>query len=146
MSSSEKGFKVLDHMADEYLMAYGSSIEEAFESAALAMFEVMTDTGIVEPKVEEVLKLEAGDEIGLLYSWLECLLIKFDGEGKLYSRFKVHKIIEINHGFSLEASIWGEDYNSEKHCSKTDIKAVTYYMMEILKEQDKVTVKFVLDI
>jgi len=143
---SRKGFKVLEHTADEYIMAYGASLEEAFESAALAMFEVMTDTKTVEPKDEEVIEVEAEDEVGLLYSWLESLLIKFDAEGKLYSKFKVREIEKKDKGFSLEATIWGEAYDPDKHPSRTDIKAVTYYRMEILKENNRVTVKFVLDI
>ena len=141
-----KGFKILEHTADEYIMAYGASLEEAFESAALAMFEVMTDTGTVEPRGKEDIKVEAGDEASLLYTWLERLLIKFDAEGKLYSKFNVHKIGRVGEGFSLKATIWGEIYDPDKHPSRTDVKAVTYHRMEILKEGKKATVKFILDI
>lgn len=144
--SSEKGFKVLEHTADEYIMAYGSDLGEAFESAALALFEVMTDTKTVEPKDEERIEVEAEDEAALLYSWLESLLVRFSVEGKLYSKFNVNKIAQENGVYSLEATIWGEIYNSDKHLSRTDVKAITYHRMEILKEKDRVAVKFVLDI
>lgn len=144
--AARKGFKVLEHTADEYLMAYGANLEEAFESAALAMFEVMTDTETVEPKEEEPIEVEAEDEASLLYAWLEMLLIKFDAEGKLYSKFKVSRIEVKGEGFSLKATVWGEPYDPDKHPSRTGVKAITYYRMEIVKEKKGATVKFVLDI
>jgi len=143
---SSKGFKFLEHTADEYIMAYGVSLEGAFESAALAMFEIMTDTKTIEPKDEESTEVEAEDEVALLYSWLESLLIKFDVEGKLYSRFNINKIKRTEEGFSLEATIWGETYDQNKHPSRTEIKAITYHRMEIVKEKSKTIVKFILDI
>ncbi len=146
LSSPKKGFKVLEHTADEYIMAYGSNLEEALESAALAMFEVMTDTKTVEPRDKSRIEAEAGDEAGLLYAWLESLLVRFSAEGRLYSKFKVDKIERRNGALYLSATIWGEEYDSEKHPSKTDVKAITYDRMEILRGKDRVTVKFVLDV
>ncbi len=142
----KKGFKILEHTADEYISAYGSSLEEAFEKAALAMFEVMTDTSTVEPRNGEAVEAEAEDESALLYSWLEKFLIKFDADGKLYSRFEVTRIEKRREGFHLEATVWGEPYDPDKHPSRRGIKAVTYYKMEILREEGIVTVNFVLDI
>ncbi len=144
--ASNRGFKVLEHTADEYIMAYGLSLEEAFENAALAMFEVMTDTSTVEPKDEGHVEVEAEDEASLLYAWLEALLVKFSTEGKLYSKFKVSKIERRDKVFSLSAAVWGEEYNPEKHPSKTDVKAITYHKMEILRKKDRVAVKFLLDV
>ena len=143
---TRKGFKVLEHTADEYIMAYGSSLEEAFESAALAMFEVMIDTETVEPKEMENVKVKAKDEVSLLYAWLEKLILKFDVEEKLYSKFNVRKIERVGEVLSLDSSIWGEVYDPNKHPSRTGVKAVTYHRMEILKEEKKTTVKFILDV
>ena len=143
---TRKGFKFLEHTADEYIMAYGSSLEEAFESAALAMFEVMIDTETVEPKEMENVKVKAKDEVSLLYAWLEKLILKFDVEEKLYSKFNVRKIERVGEVLSLDSSIWGEVYDPNKHPSRTGVKAVTYHRMEILKEEKKTTVKFILDV
>jgi SHS2 domain-containing protein len=144
--SPTKGFKILDHTADEYILAYGANLEEAFESAALAMFDVMTDTHTIDPAENEFLEITAEDEEALLYSWLETLLLKFDIEGKLYSQFKINKITEAERRVSLTATIGGEVFVSDKHPSKTEIKAITYYRMKILRKEEKTTVKFVLDI
>ena len=144
--SVRKGFRRLEHTADEYIMAFGNSLEEDLESAAVALSEVMTDSRTVGQKIREEIRIEAEDEKSLLYSWLESILIKFDAEGKLYSKFDVSKIEENGNVFCLESTIWGEVYNPEKHPSRTGVKAITYYKMEIIKEKGKVSAKFLLDI
>jgi len=142
----KKRFEFLEHTADAYIAAYGESLEEAFENAALATFEVMTDLKKIKPKVEETVELEAHDESALLYSWLEEFLIRFETTGNLYSRFRVMNIEETPSGLKLKAKAWGEPYNPERHPSKVGIKAVTYHRMEIVKKPKAVTVKFILDI
>jgi len=144
--SMKKRFKFLEHTADAYIAAYGKSLEEAFENAAYAAFEVMTDLAKVEPKVEDSVEVEAHDEYALLYNWLEELLVRFEITGNLYSQFRISSIEETPDGFRLKAKIWGELFDPERHPQKVGIKAVTYHQMEIVKKQRAVAVKFILDI
>ncbi len=146
MSKLPKRFEFLEHTADLYIAAYGRNLEEAFENAAYAMFEGMTDLAKVEPKQEDRIEVEGYDEQALFYNWLEALLIKFDVKGNLYSRFKVEKIEKTPKDFKLTARGWGEPFDKEKHLSKVGVKAVTYHQMEIVKHSNLVTVKFILDI
>jgi len=141
-----KKFEFLEHTADAYIAAYGRNLAEAFENAALAMFETMTDTSKVEPKIEDEIEVEGFDEQSLLYNWLESLIVKFEMTGNLYSKFKITDIEKTEGGFRLKAKVWGEQFNPEKHPQKVGIKAVTYHRMEIKKEPEKVTVKFLLDL
>jgi SHS2 domain-containing protein len=64
----------------------------------------------------------------------------------LYSKFKISSIDETPEGFRIKATVWGEKFNVEKHTQKVGVKAVTYHRMEIIKEIDKVTLEFILDI
>jgi len=139
-------FEFLEHTADVLVAAYGQSMGEAFENAALAMFEVMTDTGKVDVVREDVVEVEAEDEFALLYSWLEALLVKFEVNGMLYSRFKVSSLVEGGVGFRLRAVVRGEKFDAGKHVQRVAVKAVTYHRMEIIKEPDRVTLEFLLDI
>jgi SHS2 domain-containing protein len=139
-------FEFLEHTADVYIAAHGKNLEEAFENAALAMFEVMTDTAKVSPNEEDSVEVEAEDEYALLYSWLEALLVKFEVNGMLYSKFKISRLDETAEGFKFKATMWGEKFNAEKHAQKVAVKAVTYHRMEIIKEENKVTLEFILDI
>ena len=142
----KKRFRFLEHTADAYIEAYGASLEEAFENAAAAMTDVMTELEKVEAKTEESFVVEAHDEPALLYSWLEELLLEFELKDKLYSRFEVSCIEETSEGFRLCAKAWGEKYDPERHPSKVGIKAATYHQMEIVKEPNSVTLRFILDI
>lgn len=139
-------FEFLEHTADVYIAAHGATMEEAFANAALAMFEVMTDTEKVAPTHKESVDVEEEDEYALLYSWLEALLVKFEVDGKLYSKFEVKSIKENKEGFKLKATVWGEKFEPTKHPQKVAVKAATYHQMEIIKEKDKVTLMFLLDI
>jgi SHS2 domain-containing protein len=139
-------FEFLEHTADILIAAHGRMLEEAFENAALAMFEVMTDTTKINPSHEDSVEVEAEDEYALLYSWLEALLVKFEVNGMLYSRFKITSLQDAPNGFKLKANIWGEKFNAEKHPQRVAVKAVTYHRMEIIKNIDKVTLEFILDI
>ena len=142
----KKRFEFLEHTADVYVAAYGKTLEEAFENAALATFETMTDTKKVEPKVEDKIEVEGHDEQSLLYNWLEELIVKFETTEDLYSRFEISSIRKGPNGLKMKARIWGEHFNPNKHPQKVGIKAVTYHQMEILKKPKAVTVKFILDI
>ena len=139
-------FEFLEHTADVYIAAHGATLAEAFENAALAMFEVMTDTEKVSPEVEDSVEVEAEDEYALLYSWLEALLVKFETKNTLYSKFKISSIDETAEGFRIKAKVWGEKFNAEKHTQKVGVKAVTYHRMEIIKDIDHVRLEFILDI
>ena len=142
----KKGFRFLEHTADAYIEAVGSSLEEAFGNAGLALTDVMTELDKVVAKDESAFIVEAPDEQALLYSWLEELLLEFDLKRKLYSRFNVSAIKKTANGFRLEAKAWGEHYDPRRHPTKVGIKAATYHQMEIVKEPDSVTVRFILDI
>jgi len=139
------GFKFLEHTADVYIEAWGTTLDEAFEQSAIAMFEVMTDTKKVKPKREYNIAITAEDEYLLLYDWLEELLFLYDTENVVFSEFSV-KITHEKDTFVLEGIAKGEIFNSKKHEPRTEVKAITLSMMEIKKTATTVKVRFVLDI
>lgn len=145
MVKSEK-FMHLEHRADAYIAAYGDTLEEAFENAALAMFETMTETSTVKPKIQELVSVTGSDEESLLYNWLEELLVRFDVSQNLYSRFEIKSIEKLNESLSLQAIVRGEKFNPEKHPQKVGVKAITYHQMKIDKTPSNFMVEFILDI
>ncbi len=143
---TRKKYEFLEHTADVYIAAYGKDLKEAFENAALAMFDVMTDVSKVGTSREDYVEAEGQDEPALLYGWLEALLVKSEVKGMLFSKFKISRIDHSPSGLRLKAQVWGEAFSVEKHLQKVGVKAVTYHRMEILRESGTVTVKFILDI
>ncbi|MGO8806956.1 MAG: archease [Candidatus Bathyarchaeia archaeon] len=139
-------FEFLEHTADVYIRAFGKTMEEAYANSALAMFEVMTDTDKIAQTSQESLEVEAEDQYALLYNWLEVLLVKFETEGMLYSKFEISDWKETEETFRFKAKIWGEKYDAQKHPQKVGVKAITYHRMMIIREKESAVLEFILDI
>lgn len=141
------GFRFLEHTADAKIEAEGETIEEAFEEAAKALYELMTDTSRIEPKIERNITVEGEDLESLLYNWLEEFIYLTDAEGLVFSEVNVKAIKKEKDGrYRLTATAKGEKFNHKKHVSKTDVKAATYHEMEIHIKKGKIRLVFVLDI
>ncbi|MHA1505577.1 MAG: archease [Candidatus Asgardarchaeia archaeon] len=139
-------YTFLEHTADVYVKVEAKSLEEAFEYCAKAMFEVMTDTSKVRKMEERKVRVFGSDLYMLLYNWLEELLIYYCSENIVFSEFKVNEIEKTDGGYALSASAYGESFDRERHESRTEVKAITFNMMEINKSDEGYVVKFVLDI
>jgi len=139
-----KNFEFLDiTTADAAFAAYGKNLNELFANAALAMFEVMVNTKKIKPKVDREVEIEAKDLCGLLFEWLNNLLIFYGSENLAFSKFNV-KTDEKN--FRLKAKCFGEKIDPERHETKTEVKACTYHKMEIKKVNDKWRAQVIVDI
>jgi len=139
-------FEFLEHTADVYIRSYGTRMAEAYQNAALAMFETMTDSTKIVQIQEDKLEVEAEDQYALLYNWLEALLVKFETESMLYSRFEITDWTETSETFKFKATVWGEKFNPKKHPQKVGVKAVTYHLMVVIREPERVLLEFILDI
>ncbi len=133
-------FKFLEHTADTKIRAYGNSLEEAFENAGLALFEVICNTKQVKQKEKISFKITSEDLKSLLYDFLEELLYIHETQKLLLSKFKVN----INKT-SLSCEAWGEKIN-EAHELRTSVKAITYSEMNIEKKEDGWIIDFVVDL
>jgi SHS2 domain-containing protein len=139
-------FKFLEGIAiaDVAFEAYGKSLEEAFENAALAMFEVQVDTKKVGKKLSKTVKIEAENKEALLLDWLSELLYLRDVNNMFFAKFDV-KISEKNKRFFLKGKVCGEKINRKKHQPKTEVKAASYHMMKIEKNGEY-KVRVILDV
>lgn len=124
-----KNYEYFDVTADIGFKAYGESLNESFENAGLAIFNIISDTSNVEPKKEISFKIRSEDEISLLYDFLEELLFYHEIEFMLFSEFHV----EIDDMLQLRATIRGEAIDWDRHERKTEIKAITYHKMDVRK-------------
>jgi SHS2 domain-containing protein len=124
--------------------AYGKTMDEAFANAALAMFEVMTDTSKIKPATQKNIAIESEDPFALLYDWLSELIYLHDAENLVFSRFEIEIAQTDQDKYSLNASVWGEAFNLHQHESREEVKAVTYHRMQI-KEEDGYMVQVILD-
>jgi len=143
---NRKEFEYLEeHTADIAFQAYGKDLNEAFQNAAKAMFNIMTDIDKVENVEAREVYAEDEDLRGLLKKWLEELLIYFDAEGLVFSKFDV-RIRKEGNIWRLEGRAYGEPFNPDKHPSKLEVKAISYHWMEIGEKNGKKFVRVIVDI
>lgn len=139
-------YKLLPHMTDAYVEVQAPTLNAAFENAAFAMFDVMTDPAAIAPEFTDGFDITAHDEVSLLHDWLEQLLLKFDLDAKVYSGFEVEKIETQNENFHLVANARGGFFQSGRHPAKVEIKAVTYHRMEVKGTGKGYRVRYILDL
>lgn len=140
-----KSYIFLPHTADAKFRAYGKTLEKAFENAAYAMTDVITDHKKVRAKVKRAFEIESEDQKALLYDFLERFIALVDTESFLLSKIEGLKIKQIDRGFELKAVVLGDNV-IEKYETKTTIKAVTYQEMIIEKRKEGIMLQVVVDI
>jgi len=146
MPSQRKKYEYLEHTADIKFIAYGKALEEVFENAALAMFNVMIDTEKVSGETEREIFLKSPDLESLLVDWLSELLYLFEVDEIVFRKFRVEEIREEKGEYSITARALGEKFYPESHPFETEIKAVTYNQLEIRKVADGWKAQVVVDI
>jgi len=135
-----KRYRLIEHTADIGLVAYGSTIPEAFGNAAYGMFSIIAGLGTVRETESRRLEVSDNDLEGLLFEWLNRLLYYFDVELLLFKRFEVSIMAENR----LKAICYGEKFDPSRHKLKTGVKSATYHMLKVDREKNEVRV--ILDI
>ncbi len=135
-----KEYEIFEHTADIGIIAHGETLEKAFENAAKGMFSIIADKKIEgkEKKIIEVAR--EGDYEQLVVDFLSELLYIHDVENYVFGEFNV-KIDDM-----LTAEAWGEKYNREKHGYGIEIKAVTYHLLDIKKDEKGFHITVLFDI
>ncbi len=146
MESKCGGFRHEEHTADILVIASGRTLEEAFAWAGKAVFEIITDTSRVKPLRKVAIAVEGFDLENLLYKWIEELLFYHDTEGLVFTDFKVKHIYMEKDEYKLEAEVYGERFDPERHEHRTIVKAMTYAEMSIKKVNNCYILTFVVDI
>ncbi|MEM5830997.1 MAG: archease [Candidatus Aenigmatarchaeota archaeon] len=137
-------FKFIDiTSADVAFEAYGKDLNELFANSALAMFEVMINTSLVNKKIERFIEVNGYDLLSLMFNWLNELIFYVDTENLAFSEFEVN-VDEKN--FKLKAICKGEKIDRNKHEVRTLVKACTYHKMKIWKENEIWKAIVILDI
>ena len=144
MLANEK-YEYLEHTADARFRAHGNTLEEAFENAAEAMFNVMIDTSNVRCKTSIQIEAEAEDLDMLVVDWLSELLYRFEVDSIIFSKFSVISITQTNGIYSLTATACGESIDLDKHAFETEVKAVTYNNLSVVQSEGKATVQVTVD-
>ena len=125
---SPKKFEIIEHTADIGIEAKGRDPAELFENAAAGMFEIMADTGSLQPtesvRVEVAPGLTGLDD--LLVAWLEELIFICETRSLLFQRAEVDQV-----GVGRVAgTAFGEPLGN-RGVIRDEPKAVTYHQLRV---------------
>ena len=149
LNNNKKKYKFLEKVAiaDIAYEAYGKDLNELFENAALAIFELSANLKTIDAKKKLEIKLENEKIENLLYDFLSEILFLKDSKYIVFKKVKV-SIKENKKGkkFQLKAILEGDTINPQKQQLENDIKAITMHMFEVKKEKNGWKATVVVDI
>jgi tRNA nucleotidyltransferase (CCA-adding enzyme) len=137
----KKGWEHYSHTADMGIRGFGSTMEEAFARAALAMVAISVDLKKIKQKQKIEVVCEQQDSELLLIAWLDNLLYEMAVKKMLFSRFEVKITNE-----RLTGRAWGEKLDVKRHQPAVEIKGITYSDLKVAHEKGKWTAQCVVDI
>ena len=136
-----KRFDIVEHTADAGVVAYGRDLKEAFANAAYAMFTLVADLDAVSEKVTRRVEVQAEDTESLVISWLNELLYVLDVEGTIFKRFDILELTPTG----LKADAWGERLDPARHAVQAGLKAATYHMLKVDRNEDGYSIRVIFD-
>ena len=132
-------YQLFDHTADIGITIRADTAEKIFVDAAGAMFDIITDTHRIKPKIQIEIKQEAESYDELLVGWLGELLYQYSVRGIVFKEFSVQELSPK----AIRALCWGDKPADE---IKTEIKAVTYHELEFKKTKDGFRARVIFDV
>jgi len=124
-----QSFQILEHTADIGFEAFGVTRAEVFVNSARALFHIIVDPGIVEPRERLEVSVQGSGPADLLVNWLSELLYLQDADGWLFHDFEVISLSDN----SIRATARGEKFDAARHQVKLLVKAITYHQL-VLEE------------
>jgi SHS2 domain-containing protein len=116
-------YEPLQHTADTGFRAWGSTLEELFANAALALVHTAVDASAacaVEPYPIAAAGADLGEQ---LVNWLNEVLYWLDARRVVFARFDVM--------CPGQGTGWGEPRDDRRHPPLLVVKAVTFHQLRI---------------
>ena len=114
------------HGADIGVRGVGLSREAAFEQAAIALSEVVTELQKIEAKTSVAIECQAPNDALLLVDWLNALIFRMAVKRMLFSRFAV-----TISDHRLRGEAWGEAVDRDRHAPAVEPKGATYTALKV---------------
>ena len=131
-------------LADCAIDVEGADLGDLFETAALALAEVMVDPATLSATARRTIALEAAELDLLLYDWLSELIFRKDRDAEVYTRTKV--AIDGSGPFRLAAEVEGGILDPAHAELRSDPKAVTFHQFALERSDGGWRARIVIDI
>lgn len=125
LSPRKTGWEYFPHDADLGLRGFGATPAEAFEQAALALTQAITNAP-VETQTEVEVQCEAPDLELLFVEWLNAIIYEMAVRHMLFGAFAVR----IEEG-RIYGKLRGEPVDVTRHAPACEPKAATYTALKV---------------
>ncbi len=143
MPAARPRYEPFEHTSEAGIIARGVTLAEAFANTAEGMYSLILELDGIEEQVERKVALEGATQEALLVDWLLELVFLTETEGLVFRRFAVDELTDRR----LRAQAWGERFDPDRHRShNVMVKAVTYHLLQIEREDGGYRVQVLFDI
>ena len=118
-------YELIDHTGDVGVVARAPTLEALFAECARAMFAILADAPSPAPSGSDSFAVAGADPAEELRDFLSELLYRFSADHRMYVAFAPEA--------GAVAAAW-EPYDPERHPLRTELKAVTYHQLEVVRE------------
>lgn len=140
--SAAGDYRLLEHTADMGIEAWANSLDALFIASARGLQEVLFgQTGSTQGQQQLKVELQAGDEEELLVAWLGEILFLVEQRGICPAFFVIEEIGRQN----LKGSVVGR-YQQEGSRPLREVKAVTYHLLRVLRQDNRWQARVYLDL
>ena len=136
-------YTFLDHATDAIIEVTANNLKEAFSTTADAIINLTLDQDKVEEKDQVEFSAQGKDLEYLLFNWIEEITFVLITKGFAIKRIEFD--IKKEEIYNITAKAFGETIEFSKHNFKVEIKAPTFYDMEI-QTGDSIYMRFLLDL
>lgn len=130
--------------ADVAFEARGKTLDELFESAALAVFDIMANPKKVKKKITKKFSLKENNLENLMFKFLDEIIFLKDSDALVFNSCNVQ--INKNKELKLAAALFGDRINYKKQELRVDPKAVTMHKFEVKKTKTSYIARVIVDI
>jgi SHS2 domain-containing protein len=138
----EKNYRIITRQSELAVRVVGKTQVDLFVNAAFALFDVITDTEVIEAKERMQLEVEGTDRDDLLVNWLRELLYLYQGSAYLLREFSVQQMNDT----LVKAEVSGEKLDPDRHEIKQEIAAVAYDQSHMQKTGDQWIAQVILEV
>jgi SHS2 domain-containing protein len=125
VAGSSRGY--FEHDADIGIIGWGTTVEQAFEAAAQAVFAIVTNLDTVRASTTVAIEFEEADPEFALVTWLNLLLGRARELGMVFCRFHVQ-----HQGNNWRAEAMGENWRPGLERG-VEVKGATLTMLSVEK-------------
>jgi SHS2 domain-containing protein len=131
MATKPPDYALLDHTADLGIHVRGEDLKDLFETAARALMHLMIGGESQAETTDMKITVSGQDLPDLLVRWLGEILYLFEGEDLVVTFIHIDSLSLTR----LDAALKSVPFDPTVHEIHSEIKAVTYHQVQVIKKE-----------